>query len=101
MSADITNGFYNGEIGLFVEALGGSYGGNSPNMEDFEHWGHVTQMLWKDTTSVACYTAKCFPTGQDPQACGPDGSAYLKNTVCGNGGTRGYNLVCNYFPPGM
>ena len=100
VSADLTNGFYNGEIGLFQEAIG-EFGNNSPDMSDFEHWGHATQMLWKSTTSVGCYTATCFPSGNsDSQACGPDGQPYLKNTACGDGGVKAYFLVCDYYPPG-
>lgn len=99
VASDITNGFYNGEIGLFHEAIG-EYGNNSPDMGDFEHWGHVTQMLWKSTTSVGCYTATCSPPGQDPLECGPGQQTYLKYQPCGPGNVRAYFLVCNYYPPG-
>lgn len=99
VAADVTNGFYNNEIGLFHDAIG-EYGNNNPNMLLFEKWGHVTQMLWKDTTSVGCYTTSCFPAGQDPQECGPGGQTYLPGTKCGPGQVRAYFLVCNYYPPG-
>ncbi len=69
-------------------------------MTDFEHWGHATQMLWKDTTSFACYTATCSPPGANPLHCNGNGQSYLKNVGCGNGGTEAYNVVCNYYPPG-
>ena len=97
VSADITNGFYNGEIGLFQQAIG-EFGNNSPDMSDFEHWGHATQMLWKETTSVACYTASCTPPGGNPQQCGSDGmNVYLQKAACD---VRAFNLVCDYYPPG-
>ena len=102
VSADITNGFYNGEIGLFQQAIG-EFGNDSPNMADFEHWGHATQMLWKDTTSVGCYTAVCSPPGQDPEKCDPSGNSYLPPLNCLSPGqvpTKAYFLVCDYYPPG-
>ena len=85
---------------LFLQALGGVWGGDSPDMSRFKAWGHLTQMLWKDTTSFACYTATCSPPGADPLDCDGSGQSYLKNVGCGNGGTKAYNTVCNYYPPG-
>lgn len=99
ISAILTNAYYNDELPLFLEAIG-EFGKNSPDMSNFEKWGHVTQMLWKDTSSFACYTATCSPPGADAQACDGSGQSYLKNVSCGNGGTPAYNTVCNYYPPG-
>ena len=71
-------------------------------MKDFEKWGHLSQIIWKDTTSVGCYTSSCAPPGANPQACNPaDGQPYLKNTQCGmNPGTPAFFTVCNYYPAG-
>lgn len=32
-------------------------------MEDFELWGHFSQIVWKDTTKVACATYDCSAQG--------------------------------------
>ena len=92
--------YYNAEIELFFDAIGQQWGADQPDMSNFEKWGHATQMLWKTTTSFACYTATCSPPGADPLDCKSDGTSYLKNVGCGNGGTQAYNTVCNYYPPG-
>ncbi|KAL9103656.1 MAG: hypothetical protein Q9163_001315 [Psora crenata] len=52
-------GMYNGEIGIYEKAINGVYGKDEPDGEEFSGWGHVSQILWKDTTSFACYTATC------------------------------------------
>jgi len=49
---------------------------------DFERWGHFSQMLWKDTTHVACATVECTPLANTP-----------------SGETNPFT-VCNYSPPG-
>ncbi|KAL9127231.1 MAG: hypothetical protein Q9217_003848 [Psora testacea] len=100
ISAQLTNKLYNDEIVLFQEALGGVWGNDQPDMTNRRKWGHATQMLWRDTTSFACYTATCHPPGADPLACDSSGQSYVKNVACGNGGTMAYNTVCNYYPPG-
>ncbi|KAI7630363.1 hypothetical protein KC343_g4670 [Hortaea werneckii] len=51
----ITDMFYNGEINLFAD----QYGKEQPDMTNFEGWGHFTQLVWKDTTHVGCYTQTC------------------------------------------
>ncbi|KAG8526248.1 uncharacterized protein KY384_000241 [Bacidia gigantensis] len=92
ISAVLTNGFYNAEIELFKEAIAGEWGTNEPAMNNFEEWGHFTQIVWEGTTSFACYTATCSPPGADPLQCNPaTGASYLKNVGCGNGGTKAYN----------
>jgi hypothetical protein len=75
--AMITNQMYNDEIGWYP-----GYGGE-PSMNNFERWGHFSQIVWKSTTSVGCYTQYC-PSG-------------LANT---GGGVSPYFTVCNYSPPG-
>ena len=98
ISSILTNGLYNDEF----EKYGGQWGNDNPDMSQFEGWGHLSQMIWKDTTSVGCYTSSCAPAGADPQLCNPaDGQPYLKGTVCGtNPGTPAFFTVCNYYPAG-
>ncbi|KAI9840922.1 MAG: hypothetical protein M1838_003859 [Thelocarpon superellum] len=56
------------------------YGVPTPDMSNFESWGHFSQLVWKGTTHVGCYT----------------------KTDCGFGGeeVQNGNTVCNYGPPG-
>ncbi|KAL8827092.1 MAG: hypothetical protein Q9170_007155 [Blastenia crenularia] len=96
ISAILSNGFYNDEMMLFP-----SYGSDSPDMSNFEKWGHFSQMLWQSTKKVGCYTYTCSPAGAPPLDCNPStGQSYLKNTGCGNGGMNAIFTVCNYSPPG-
>ncbi|EER39652.1 conserved hypothetical protein [Histoplasma capsulatum H143] len=67
----ITNMMYNDEAGLYA----GLYGQANPDMSNFHHWGHFSQIVWKDTNTVGCATVKC--------------SNNLR-----------WNTVCNYGPPG-
>jgi len=60
------------------EAAGYDYSSNNPASGT----GHFTQMVWKATTAIGCAMVEC-----------PGG------TVLGGGGT-GYNIVCEYNPPG-
>lgn len=92
----ITGGFYNNEIELFP-----GYGSDSPDMSNFEKWGHFSQVVWAKTKKVGCYTQICSPPGAKPLDCNPStGQSYLKNTGCGNGGMNAIFTVCNYSPPG-
>lgn len=77
ISAVITDMFYNGEEPLYA-----AYYGQEPDMSNFEGWGHFTQIVWKDTTHVACYTQACD---------------VLQNT---GSGVSPYFTVCNYKGPG-
>ncbi|KIV86526.1 hypothetical protein PV11_02133 [Exophiala sideris] len=77
--AMITNEMYNDEIGWYPLP----YGQANPDMTNFEHWGHYSQIVWKSTTSVGCATQYC-----------PNG---LANT---GSGVSPYFTVCNYSPPG-
>jgi len=72
----ITNSFYNGE----VNAYNGQYGLANPG-GNFEDYGHFTQVVWHDTTSVGCATVHC------------DGG------VTNGAGTKDFT-VCNYKPAG-
>lgn len=75
--AMINNEMYNGEINYYP-----GYG-SEPDMSNFEKWGHYSQIVWKSTTGVGCYTQYC-----------PGG---LANT---GGGVSPYFTVCNYSPAG-
>ena len=98
LSAILTNGFYNDEFDKYSN----QFGLDNVDMSQFEGWGHMSQMLWKDTQSVGCYTSSCAPPGADPQMCNPStGESYLKNAPCGpNGGEPAFFTVCNYYPAG-
>ncbi|RVX67528.1 hypothetical protein B0A52_08881 [Exophiala mesophila] len=73
----VSGNLYNGEVGFYT-----AYG-SEPNMDDFRKWGHFTQIVWKATTSVGCYTNDCSATG-------------LANAA----GVLPFFTVCNYSPPG-
>jgi len=73
----ITNQMYDDEINYYP-----GYG-SEPDMTNFEKWGHFSQIVWADTTSVGCYTQYC--------------SGGLANT---GSGVSPYFTVCNYSPPG-
>lgn len=76
----ITNSMFNGEINWYPQP----YGNNNPDMTNFEHWGHYSQIMWKSTTSVGCAIQDCSGQG-------------LANT---GSGVEPWFLVCNYDPPG-
>ncbi|KAF7845837.1 hypothetical protein BT93_L0395 [Corymbia citriodora subsp. variegata] len=76
----ISDLFYNGEVNYFV----GLYGEASPDMTNFEHWGHFSQIVWKATTTVGCATYDCSSSGL--ANVGSDVSPYF--------------TVCNYEGPG-
>jgi hypothetical protein len=70
--------FYNNEVNLF----NGLYGQASPDMSNFEKWGHFSQIVWKNTERFGCYTQYC------------PGLANVGSNV------SPYFTVCNYAPPG-
>jgi len=78
MGQFITEGLYNSEVNHYT-----AYG-SEPNLADFGMWGHFTQVVWKNTDSVGCYTADCTSSG-------------LANAPS----IPPYFTVCNYAPPGM
>ncbi|GAB7336025.1 hypothetical protein MBLNU13_g08845t1 [Cladosporium sp. NU13] len=84
VSAVITELFYNGEERAYADA--GNYGksGSAFDNSNFHVWGHMTQIVWTNTTSVGCATVDCSATG-------------LANT---GGNVSPYFTVCNYYPPG-
>ena len=78
----ITDMFYNGEVNWY----NGLYGQAQPDMTNFEHWGHFSQIVWKGTSNVGCATVDCSSA--------PNG---LQNT---GGSVPPYFTVCNYDSPG-
>jgi hypothetical protein len=73
-----SNGWYNGELNDFPSS---DYGKDSPNMANFEKWGHFSQLVWAETKKVGCATHFCEP-----------------GTMSGLGS---WYTVCNYYPAGM
>ena len=70
--------WYNDEFGNFP-----GYGIANPPLGNFEHWGHFSQIVWKATTTVGCWTQYC-----------PNGLGNVGSDVAP------YFTVCNYKPPG-
>ena len=77
INAMITNQMYNNEMMLYP-----GYG-SEPDRSNFEKWGHFSQIVWRETTSVGCYTQHC------PNGLGNTGSSVSP-----------YFTVCNYKPSG-
>jgi hypothetical protein len=77
VAAMITNNMYNDEIGFYP-----GYG-SEPDMTNFEKWGHYSQIVWKSTVGVGCFTQHC-----------PNGLANVGSNV------GLFFTVCNYSPPG-
>jgi uncharacterized protein YkwD len=74
----ITDMWYNGELGLFLPSY---YGEDSPDMQNFEKWGHFSQLVWKKSTGVGCQAQFC-----------PKGTM--------NDAMDTWFMVCNYYPAG-
>ncbi|GAD95040.1 SCP-like extracellular protein [Paecilomyces variotii No. 5] len=68
----ITNLMYNDEFDYFNNL----YGEANPDMTNFEKWGHFSQIVWKGTKQVGCYTKVCSSL-QNVDSDGP-----LPFTVC-------------------
>lgn len=73
------NDLYYNEVNNYLP----SYYGTEPNLAYFGNYGHFTQIVWKSTTAVGCYTQDCSATG-----------------VAGAAGALPYFTVCNYAPAG-
>ncbi|KAG9259012.1 CAP domain-containing protein [Emericellopsis atlantica] len=72
----VTEQWYNGEVNAWT-----FYGmDNPPSNSPLTAWGHFTQVVWKSTTKVGCYTASC-----------PAGTVLQYPSLY---------TVCNYDPPG-
>lgn len=74
----ISNMFYNNEL----PAFDGLYGIADPSDDNFAAWGHFSQLVWKDTSSVGCATIDCSGPGLT------------------EGGGASWFTVCNYAKPG-
>ncbi|KAK8074448.1 hypothetical protein PG997_009111 [Apiospora hydei] len=74
----ITDMWYNGELNLFLPSY---YGEASPDMTNFEKWGHFSQLVWKESTKVGCQAQFC-----------PKGTM---NDIMDT-----WFMVCNYYPAG-
>ncbi|KAF2463619.1 PR-1-like protein [Lindgomyces ingoldianus] len=84
VSAAITESWYKGEFA----AMQGHYGQTSLPMDVFETVGHLTQMVWKETTKVGCVSQNCagkMRLGKE--------SNYASTTM-------DKFTVCNYASPG-
>ncbi|KAJ8110141.1 hypothetical protein OPT61_g6940 [Boeremia exigua] len=81
VTAGITESWYKGEF----EAMRPHFG--KPNLDSavFHEVGHLTQVLWKGTTSVGCYSLDCG----DRMVVGNQNPSRLNKYT-----------VCNYYPPG-
>lgn len=72
--------WYNGEVILFDPSWYGQ--ANPPNMDaTFEKWGHFSQLVWKESTSVGCHAQFC-----------------AKGTMYDD--MDAWYMVCNYHPRG-
>ncbi|KAI3326877.1 PR-1-like protein [Xylariaceae sp. AK1471] len=78
IKAAITNMWYDGEFGSFLPSY---YGQPTPDMGNFEAWGHMSQVVWAASTSVGCSSVFC-----------PKGTAYDD--------LDSWYSVCNYYPLG-
>lgn len=52
----ITNMWYNGEAALYD-----SFYGQANPTDNFENWGHFSQVVWKSTTKIGCGATLCAP----------------------------------------
>ncbi|KAK3396250.1 CAP domain-containing protein [Sordaria brevicollis] len=73
-----TNMWYNGELPLWPAS---DYGKENPDMSNFEGWGHFSQLVWKETQELGCYTQFCPAGTMNPQM-------------------DVWYTVCNYYPAG-
>ena len=71
----ITRQWYNNEYEIYPAF------GAEPSKAKFEEWGHLSQILWKETKKIGCAIAICDP-------------GELTSNL------PGYFAVCNYYPPG-
>ncbi|KAI1806864.1 PR-1-like protein [Daldinia bambusicola] len=74
----VSDMWYNGEFNNFLPDY---YGQESPDMSNFESWGHMSQLVWKDSTEVGCSSHYC-----------ERGTMYDDFDA--------WFTVCNYSPPG-
>jgi hypothetical protein len=75
----ITNMWYNGEVNNWLPSY---YGEASPDMSNFESWGHFSQVVWSGSTGIGCASVLCA-----------DGTIFA--------GYQTWFTVCNYYNAGM
>ncbi|KAI0118279.1 CAP domain-containing protein [Nemania sp. FL0031] len=73
-----TDMWYDGEFNNFLPSY---YGQATPDMTNFESWGHMSQLVWASSTTLGCAVQYC-----------PRGTAYDNLDA--------WFSVCNYSPPG-
>ncbi|PMD26616.1 PR-1-like protein, partial [Hyaloscypha hepaticicola] len=79
LAKSITDQWYYGEVNSFLPSY---YGQPTPDMSNFEAWGHFTQVVWKGSLSVGCASQLC-----------PAGTIFPAPY-------QSWFTVCNYVPPG-
>ncbi|KAI1400688.1 PR-1-like protein [Hypoxylon fuscum] len=52
----VSDYWYNGEINSFRPEY---YGQATPDMSNFESWGHYSQLVWKESTQIGCASQYC------------------------------------------
>lgn len=77
MGVFITEGLYNAEVNSYT------YYGGEPDYTALGQYGDFSQIVWKATTQIGCYTADCSATG-----------------LQGAPGVPPFFTVCNYAPAG-
>lgn len=70
--------WYNGEVDLFLPSY---YGESTPDMSNFEAWGHFSQLVWNGSTHLGCHATLC-----------EKGRMYADMDA--------WYMVCNYRPAG-
>lgn len=75
----INFGWYNNEFQYYLPSY---YGQPTPDLTNFDEYGHLTQVVWKGTTTVGCGTSYC-----------PAGSIFAAPFPA-------WYTVCNYGPAG-
>ncbi|KAH8879353.1 PR-1-like protein [Thozetella sp. PMI_491] len=78
LAAQATSNMWYGELSSYASS---NYGQDNPDMSNFENFGHFTQLVWKDTQQVGCYTNFCA-----------QGTIYPT--------MDSWFTVCNYYPAG-
>jgi hypothetical protein len=86
--AAISGRWYNDEMPLYQDL----YGQESPSNANFPNWGHFSQMVWKETTSLGCYTQYCPGGVSEPVT--------PESPILVNHPDQNWNTVCNYSPAG-
>lgn len=81
MGGLISEGFYNPQANSYT------YYGHEPDVDTYPSWGYLTQIVWKPTIQVGCYTADCSANGLEF----PEGDG---------DGVPDYFTICNYKGPG-